>query len=207
MRRIGWLCCVCVLLPSVCFAGKPVLLITPKGVWRSEVAAGVPGPWVPVDIDVIVQGFGDTPGDPNPPGPPATDQTVIKVAAVSKTTLANKDEGTAAAAVVAALAQQGLTGEKFREALELAAPIVDTSMAMQGRFTSWTKQVQLITTDPAKIRAGVISAWGLATSQLAAIQTSVDDKTQPLEAEAINFSVIIQIIQMILELLRNLGVI
>jgi len=207
MRRVISVVCCIFLIPAVCLAGKPLLLVTPAGAYRAEVVNGVPGPWVLQDVTVIIQGF-DGPGDPpDPPVPPITDTDVTKVAAVSKTILTSKDEGTAAAAVVDSLQKAGLTGAKFKEALEMASPIVDTSLDMKGRFNAWTKAVLAITTDPAKIKAGLVSAWGIATSQLVAIQAGVTDKEQPLQAEALDFALIIQIIQMILDLLRNLGII
>lgn len=128
-----------------CFAERPVLLITPSGVYQSVVKDGIPGPWVAQEIDVIVQGFGG-PGTPPPkppdiPVPPADDPAVISVAAISKTGLKDKAEATAVAAIVDSLSKLGLTGSGFKEALEMAAPIADTSLKAGGRITKWARML------------------------------------------------------------------
>ena len=82
---------------SVAMAEKPLLLVTPNGVWSSEVTAAGPGPWIAQDIDVIVQGFGPGGGPDVPdPKPPVDDSEISKIVAISKSGLKDKSEAMAA---------------------------------------------------------------------------------------------------------------
>lgn len=211
MKRFLISLCICVSIPVSAFAAtKPILLVTPAGVFRAEVVDGVPGPWVPQNIDVIVQGF---PTGPNPPGPddppvpPETDPVVSKVATLSKDILKTEENGQAAAALVDTLGQQGLSGTKFTEALHLTAPIMDSQMGAKGKISAWSKQVTNISEDPGKISSGVRQAFNLSKADLDAIAAAVKSPGEPVAEEALDFVSIIKIIQMILELLKNLGVI
>lgn len=212
MKRFLISLCLCVSIPVSSFAAtKPILLVTPAGVFRAEVVDGVPGPWVPQNIDVIVQGFptGPNPGDPIPPDPkpPEADPVVSKVATLSKDVLKTEENGQAAAALVDTLGKQGLSGTKFTEALHLTAPIMDSQMGAKGKISAWSKQVTDITEDPAKISSGLQQAFSLSTAELDAIGRAVRNPDEPVTEEALDFASIIKIIQMILELLKNLGVI
>lgn len=211
MRRAAIACVIWSVMASVAVAAsKPILLVTPSGVYLSEVVDGVPGPWVPQNIDVIVQGF---PTGPNPPGPddppipPETDPVVSKVATLSKDVLKTEENGQAAAALVDTLGKQGLSGVKFTEALHLTAPIMDSQMGAKGKISAWSKQVTDISDDPVKISSGVRQAFSLSTAELDAIARAVRNPDEPVAEEALDFASIIKIIQMILELLKNLGVI
>lgn len=193
---------------SVAFAGRPILLVTPGGVWKAEVVNGVPGPWEAMPYDVIVQDL--SPGGPVPPvvDPPVTDPVVVQIAALSKTTLKDAAEGTAVAAIVSSLSKLGLTGGDFAEALTMAAPIADRSLQAEGRITKWVKDATAITSDAAKLRAGLMSAFGITGATLDTIHAAaLAGPDAAITAEALDWKQIIEIIQMIIQLLRNLGII
>jgi hypothetical protein len=205
---------LCVLaFASVAIAGRPILLVTPSGVFKAEVVNGVPGPWVAQEIDVIIQDLkpGGEPGpgpDPGPVPPPVSDPVVAQIAAISKANLKDVKEATAVASIIDTLSKFGLVGSKFKEALELAGPIADTSMKAEGRINQWIKQALAVTTDAAKLKAGVSSAFAVSAETLDTIHAAAKaGPTAELTAEALDWAQIIQIITMIIELLRNLGII
>jgi hypothetical protein len=205
-----WILLFCVTWSASVFADdRSILLVTPKGVWQADVTDGVPGPFRPAPYDVIVQGF-DTPGgggDTPAPKPPESDPIVNAVKAATIATLNGKNEATAAAAIVDALAKNGLSGEPLKEALDLGLKIADTSLKAEGRLIKWGQAVVKITTDPVKISAGASAAFGTTTAELQAIHQSVVAGEATATAEAMDFTQIIQIIMMIIELLKNLGII
>lgn len=192
---------------GVCVAdSRRMILVTPKGVWESVVTDGVPGPLQPIEADVIVQGFGDTPA-PNPPkpDPPVSDPIVQQVATVSKD-LGSKDEATACAALVDSLSRNGLAGEDFKQALTMGAKIADTSLGANGRIETWATKATAITVDAAKLKAGVVQAWGLSAASLQSIQHAVENRDADLTGAALDFAGIIAIIKMVIELLQQLGI-
>ena len=195
------------LMASACLAERPILLVTPAGVFQSVVdSSGKPGPWVPIAADVIVQGF--TTGTPTPPVPiPPVDDAVVKqVAAISKAVLRDKEEATAVAAIVDSIGKMNLSPTAFKEAIEMSAPIADASLSANGRITEWAKQAVAVTTDAAKLKAGVLSAFGIQQSTLDSIHDSAVNPESTVTGEAVNWAQIIAIIQMILTLLKNLGI-
>ena len=196
---------------SACCADGPILLVTPQGVFQSNVVANRPGPWEPVSIDVIVQGFnvGGPPvtippiGQPNP-----TDPVVQPIASLSKSILKDKAEGTAIAAIVDALAKSGLAGSSFKDAIELSAPLADSSMKADGRVVKWVSECLKVSTDPVKLAAGVRAAFGIesATTDMIVSQANREEGAAITE-EAVDFAQIIQLITMIIDLLTKLGII
>jgi hypothetical protein len=190
-------------------ADRPILLITPQGVWQSTVTNGVPGPFVAMPYDVIVQGGNAPDTGPGPaPVPDATDPVVAQVKAISKTELKDQKEATAVAAIVNSLSKMGLTGSNFKQALEMSAPIADTSLQAGGRITKWAKAVLAVTSDPAKMAAGLASAFDVNSATLAAIHSSALDETgAAVSEEALDFVAIIEIIKMIIALLKSLGIV
>lgn len=187
---------------------RKIILVTPSGVYESTTVDGVPSAWVPLNADVIVQGFGGG-GNPAPnppkPEPPASDPIVQQVATVSKA-LSNRDEAMACAALVDALARNGLTGDDFQQALTMGAKIADTSLQANGRISAWANKATAITSDPEKLKAGLSSAWGLSASNLLAIQHAVENTGSAPTGAALDFAAIIAILKMVLELLEQLGI-
>lgn len=205
MRRFFGLIAAVLLTASVCQADRPIFLVTPAGVYQSVVdSTGKPGAWVPIAADVIVQGFPNN--TPDPPPIPPTDTTVLQIAEMSKTTLRNKDDATAVAAIIDSVAKLNLSATDFKQAIEMSAPIVDSSLTAGGRITDWSKKALLITSDPAKLKAGLISAWGVEQSTLDDIHLAATNPTPDNTARAVNWALIITIIQTILTLLKNLGI-
>lgn len=212
MKRFWCSLVLCMSLSASSFAAtKQILLVTPAGVFRADVFDGVPGPWVPQNIDVIVQGFPTkpNPGDPIPPDPkpPGTDTVVSRVATLSKDVLQTETNGQAAVALVDTLGKQGLSGLKFTEALHLTAPIMDSQMRAKGKISAWSKQVTVISDDPVKISSGLQQAFSLPAAKMDAIAQAIDNPDEPVTEEALDVVAIIKIIQMILELLKNLGIV
>lgn len=196
------------LLASVCLADRPIFLVTPAGVFQSVVdSTGKPGAWVPIAADVIVQGFPtQNPNPPKDPPPPADDVTVKSIADMSRTTLKDRDDATAVAAIIESIAKLNLSETDFRQSIEMAAPVVDASLGAAGRITDWSKKALLITADPAKLKAGLASAWGVEQSTLDAIHAAATNPGPETTARAINWTLLITIIQTILTLLKNLGI-
>lgn len=201
------------LIPILCSVSlgdtRIVILVTPKGVYQTEVVDGIPGNWSPANVDVIVQGFGSGPNPPNPdpPNPPVEDPIVRKVSEISKKLNQQNNEPTAVAALVDSLAKLGLSTKDFVESLEMAAPIADTSIKAGGRITQWVKEVLAVTSDPVKIRAGIRDAWTINESAVELITDAAEaPKGAAVPQEALEWTAIIQIIQMILTLLRDLGI-
>ena len=209
---IRWLVmCLVAVSCAVGIADGPVLLVTPSGVFRSEVVNGVPGAWVPQQIDVIVQGYGPgstpTPA-PQPPVPAPTDPAVQQVAAISKT-LKDASEATSVAAIIDSLSSAGVKDANLKEALELAAGIADSALKSEGRIAAWVKNATKITTSAATLKAGLSSAWGIQAQTLDVIQQAVasPDGAETAAALDLDAAKIIMIIKTILELLKNLGII
>lgn len=206
MRSVLSLIATLLLTASVCQADRPIFLVTPAGVYQSVVdSTGKPGAWVPIAADVIVQGFPNNTPD-NPPPIPPTDSTVLQIAELSKTTLRNKDDATAVAAIIDSVSKLNLSATDFKQAIEMAAPIVDSSLSAGGRITDWSKKALAITSDPAKLKAGLISAFGVEQSTLDDIHAAATNPTPDNTARAVNWALIITIIQTILTLLKNLGI-
>jgi len=193
-------CCfiVVLLLPVVALADRPIILVTPAGVYQSISRDGVPGAWQPLAADVVVQGFGGD--DPKPPEPPNNDPIVQQVADISKS-LKDRDEATAVSALVDALYRNGLRGSDFADALKMAGRITDTSLNAAGRIETWVTKALAISDDATKLKAGLVKAGNLNAGTLAAIQQALASPGQPLNAEAANFAEIIAIIRMVIELL------
>lgn len=190
---------------------RPILLVTPKGVYQAEVVDGVPGPWKATDIDVIVQGFsvgsppsGPIPPDSTPPNP--LDPTVTAVATLSKTLLKDKSEATAVAALIEALQKANVTALNFKESLEMGITIADSSLKAEGRLIKWRTEVLKLTEDPAKLKAGLQEAFAITTISLDKITAAAFDADYAPTEEAADLTQIIQLIQMILDLLKNLGI-
>lgn len=208
LRKLLVLCVVlCLAIPAQ--AGRDILIVTPQGVFLVKMVDGVPHPPVVQELDVIVQDLvpGGGPVPPVIPDPPATDPVVIQIAAISKATLKDAAEGTAAAAIVSSLSKLGLTGDNFKEALLLAAPIADTSLQAEGRINKWVKDATAVSSDPAKLRAGLMSAFGITAATLETIHSAaVAPAGAAVTGEALNWTQIIEIIQLIIQLLKNLGI-
>jgi hypothetical protein len=191
-------------------ADGPILLVTPQGVFQSDVAGNRPGPWKPVSIDVIVQGFTPGGGPPitiPPGGGDTSDPVVQQVSALSKTILKDKSEATAVASIVDALGKAGLAGEAFKDAIELSAPLADSSLQSAGRVTKWVKEATKVSTDPAKLSAGVRAAFGIesATTDMV-IEQANRPEGAALPEEALDLALIIQLVSMIIDLLTKLGI-
>lgn len=201
---------ICALLSLVVMAGsamadRPIFLVTPTGVYQTIVdSSGKPGPWTPIAADVIVQGFSNNPH--TPPIPPSTDPVVLQIATLSKTGLKDKDDATAVAALIDSVARLNLSQQDFKESLEMAAPIIDSSLGAADRITTWAKAALLITTDPKKLKAGLADAWGVEQATLDDIHAAATEPNEANTAKAVNWAQLITIIQTILTLLKNLGI-
>lgn len=214
MRRGMLQVFVCLfVLCGVVLADRPILLVTPNGVYQTDVVNGVPGAWKPAAFDVIVQGFGNGGGTtPIPPGnggndtPDPTDPTVSTIANLAKALLKDKTEATAVAAVLDSLVKNGLSGTDLKESIELSAPIVDSSLKAEGRVTKFFTEALKITDDGAKLISGVRAAWGVEAETIATIRTAAASDGPPT-GRAIDFAAIIAIIQTIISILQRLGVI
>jgi hypothetical protein len=196
------------LLTAKATADRPILLVTPEGIYQAEVTKGIPGPWKVHEIDVIVRGFKNIPDSPpNVPDPPASpeDPTVRTVQDISKRVLKDKQEAMALVAILDSFVKAGVSGTDFKEALELAIPIADTSLKAQGRMTKWLKEVMLMTVDSAKIKAGLTTAFAIDAGSLQRIAAASEPGAVVTE-EALDIVAIIQLVQLVLELLRNLGI-
>jgi len=188
---------------------RPILLITPKGVWQSTVTNGVPGPFVAMPYDVIVQGSGIVNPVPTPiPDPVPNDPIVAQIKAISTAELKDQKEATAVAAICDSLSKMGLSGPNFKQALEMSAPIADTSLQAGGRINRWTKAALAVTSDPAKLIAGLTAAFSVSPESLSTIHAAaLAEPGAAVSSEALDFVAIIEIIKMIIALLRSLNII
>jgi hypothetical protein len=174
--------------------------------------AGVPHPWEKISADVIVTGFGgNVPDSPKPipdapkPEPDATDPIVKDIERISWDTLNNNSQATAVAAVVDSVGKLGLSKQDFKEAMDMSIPIVDKSLNASGALETWWIAVAKVTTDWQKIKAGVSATWDVDKGSLSAIAEAAGE-SGVVTGEAVNWTQIIAIIQMILTLLKNLGI-
>lgn len=210
MRR-ALLVLLMAIVPAVAVAARPIIIITPKGAYQIDVVDGVPSAphAVTLEVDIIVHGFGDG-TVPVPPvvDPPATDPIVQQIATISKATLRDKDEATAVAALINTLAKFNLSGTGLKNALDLSAGVLDSTLDGGGRVISWVSKVTAVTLDPAKLRAGLVSAFGLDPSTLETIhQASIGEAGAALTGEAVNWEKVIKVIQAVITLLRQFGLI
>jgi hypothetical protein len=195
------------LLSAIAMADRPILLITPSGVYQAEVTNGVPGPWKAAPYDVIVQGFGGGGGTtPIPPGDPPPTTGDAQLVAVAKATLKDQKEATFAAAVVDSLMKAGLKDADLKDALKLTAPIADSAANAEGRIVKFFNQILEVSTDGKAIQAAITSAFSIAASTLDTIRAAAASSDPPT-GSALDFQAIILMIQGILQLLRNLGII
>jgi len=195
---------------SISMADGIIQIVTPKGVWQLQMIDNVPGNPTPVAIDVIVHGFGPGGGGTTPLPPVTPDETDLAVVAVAAASKSLKDvkEATAIAAIIDSLAKAGVPQKDFKEALELSSKIADTALNAEGRLIAWVKAATAITSDPAKLKAGLILAWNIPASAMEAIShAAAQPEGTVITGEALDFEKIIQIIQMILTLLKSLGII
>ena len=187
---------------------RPVLFVTNKGAWLSTPTNGVPGPFVVLPYDVVVQGSGTSTPVPPVVTPPTPGDSVVDQIKTISLALKDQREAVAVAALVNSLSKMGLTGANFKQALEMAAPIADTSMQTGGRIAKWAKAATAITTDPVKLIAGLNAAYTVSPATLDTIhQASLAEPGAAVSGEALDWAQIIQIIQMVLELLKGLGII
>lgn len=207
MTRLFSVMLAVVTMACSALADRPIFLVTPTGVYQSVVdASGKPGPWTPIAADVIVQGFSNQPNPGPTPIPPSSDPLVLQVATLSKTSLKDKDDATAIAALIDSIAKLNLPQQDFKESLEMAAPIIDASLGASERITKWTKAALLITTDPKLLKAGLADAWGVEQATLDTIHAAATNPTAETTEKAVNWAQLISIIQTILTLLQNLGI-
>lgn len=198
-------------------ADSPIFLVTPAGVFRSQPVDGVPGAWEQIDATVVVQGFGDdvNPGPgPSPTPPLPTDPIVHQVVQLAKANSLTESECFSVAAFLDMFRQSGTSGDKLREALSESASLVDTSLAADGRVTSFLNAVCDITTDPAKITAGLNSVHGTPASIATHLADSALGKSAPdairslaipERLAAFDFTIIIKFLQMIFTFLQSIG--
>ena len=208
MRMFSMMLLAVASMASVCMAGRPIILVTPSGVFQSVVDVnGRPGAWSPMAADVIVQGFNaGGPTAPPQPNPPASDPLVTQITVLSKATLKDRDDATAVSAIIDSLAKLRLSEADFKQSLEMAAPIMDASLGANDRITNWAKAAILITADPAKLKAGLANAFGVEQSTLDDINTAATNPSAEASERAVNWATLISIIQTILTLLKNLGI-
>lgn len=198
---------------------RPIILVTPAGVWQSTPVQGVPGPWQPLAVDVLVQGFNAPgPAPPVPPVPPVpdpTDPVVNQVATYSKSQLKSAQEAASLVALIDALKKSTTSQQQFQEALERGSAIVDTYLRAGGRVEAWVTGALRITTDATKLRSGLSVAFNLDQADMRAVETAVQSGDQsdlplPVVSEdpqkAIDFIAILELIRLIIELLQKIGI-
>lgn len=188
-----------------CLADRPIFLVTPAGVFRSDIGPdGRPKPWEIITAYAIVDGF--TPTEPQPPMPdpptipvpPVSDPIVEQIAAISKATIRDKNEATAVAAIIDTIVKMNLPASDFKEVFEIAISMADESLGLDRRMIEWTTQVFAVTEDPVKMKAGLVSAFGVDPETLHSIETG----------KSLDFAKLIMVLQKIVELIelfRNFG--
>jgi hypothetical protein len=218
-RRIVALITLASLFCAQASADRPLILVTPAGVWQSTPTDGVPGPWVALNADVIVQGFGsgdDTGdgggGDTGGGDTDSPDPVVAAVATVAKQHLQTAQEAVAAASMISSVAGR-TTPDKFADALQRAADIADGFLRAGGRVEQFCAAALRITSDPVLLKRGIESAFGLSSADLQRVTAAVaSGRASDLPAavkgdavSAVDFEQILQLIEFILDLLERLG--
>ena len=180
---------------------------------------GIPGPWTPLDADVIVQGFQTDPGpgpgpgpiDPTPPTP--VDPKVAEVAAITKAKGLSEKESLAVASLIQSLKQMNVSDSDFGTALDKSLGIIDPAMGAGGKIVAWGKEVSKVTTNPDTILAGLTAVYSslpdasIVVANAAMNRVQLPAESQSVMAERLGFDVtaIIAIIQMVIQLLQQLG--
>lgn len=203
------LCFVLALILSApAFADKPILLVTPKGVFLAEVTDGVPGAFAPANFDVIVQGFGGGggPGSPpvGPPTPPVSDPTVKAITELAKAMLKNKEEATAVSAMIETLIAAGIKPDELKEAVKAYYGIVDQAINAEGRVIAFLDKLMELTVDPAKIKAGLSVAWAVEGSEVNRLREAARAE-ELYELGAAGVSALMVALQAIFRLLQMIG--
>jgi hypothetical protein len=123
-------------------------------------------------------------------------------------TLLTKDSALALSAVIDALIKLKLDDTAFYEALTMAVPIAETSLELDGVLSKWVKATSGISKSPSVLRAGLQSAFDIQSATLDTIhEAAVREAGAALPEEAVDFAKIIEIVQLIIQLLKNLGII
>lgn len=208
MKRFLLITLCCAFTTAAAAEDRSIYIITPKGVWMIPMANMEPGDRVKLNADVIVQGFDlhnpDDDGD-EPTPPPAEDETVQQLAAVTKAHLQGTDEAVAALGLLDILKRGGTTPADFAEALTTAAGVLDGSLQTDGRITKWASAVLKISTNADKLAAGVRVAFpGADLDDLRAVQTAAA-AGEEITGRAFDLLKLLEILQHIQQLLELLG--
>lgn len=188
-------------------AEKSIFYMSPThGMYRCDIVEGSdPAGWkwtrIAANAILIADGGGPpvpSPPVPGPPEPPTQDPAIKHITAISKAVLRDKEDATIIAAVIDLIVKMNLSEKDFKEAFEIAISMADESLNTEKRLINWTKQTFAVSTDPAKMKAGLVVAFGVEQETLNSIETG----------EAIDFAKLIMVLQKIMELIelfKNFG--
>jgi len=208
------------LLATIAEAGeRRMILVTPKGVWEAVVVDGVPGQLKAIDADVVVQGFGNDGNVPTPPNDDEDDNdgeedltaAEKKAKELAATTLNSKREALAAHAIIRTLVDEGLVGDDFFDAFDLAGDVADGSYRAEGRIKLYVKTATSLLRSGDVTRedlmTGLSSAYGIGSSTVAAVRGAVSGDSADTETiEALGLGELIALIKAIIELLKLGGI-
>jgi len=193
------------LLTSACFAD--VFVVTSRGMWKSSVADDGPQPWVKVitfsDTDTVVNGCGAPRDDDDGGGGDAT--ITEKVATISRNTLRNDKEATAVVSVIRVFRRPDVDLSKARAGLAAAINVLKSSPIFpDNKFSEWLAQIE-------SLQPGQYTALFLASVEQGILKAFPQLKPGKLynddDVQKINIIEIIELIRIIIELLRDLGII
>lgn len=215
---------------AVCSAvaeDRPIILVTPQGVWQADVVDGVPGQFKALNADVLIQGFGDGGngggggGDSETPNPPTpADPIVSQVKSLAIEHLQTDQEATAVVALIDTIAGQvDFSSEhavtQFVRGVTRGAGVADDFLRSDGRLERFVTAAFDVTTDPVKLSAGVSAAFGLDSANIRALKAAIDsgdpeDAPIPVRSgdpqKAIDFALIVTLITKVIELLQLFGI-
>lgn len=191
-------------------ADKTIFYMSPtRGMYKCLLDESDPAKskWELVAADAVLIADGGktppgTPPVPNPPDEPETDPAIKQITAISWTALSNKEQATAAAAVVDMIGKLNLSETEFAETMHMAIGVADTQLGFAGKLDEWWKLVSKISLDPAKIKAGVSATWDAA--DLESIQEAVSGGE--ITGEAINWAKLIEVLKLLASLIDLLKI-
>jgi hypothetical protein len=205
----GLIICVLIAVFSAVSRGNDIFVGTNKGVWKVSVVDDEPKVqlvWALPTGSVLVW-----PGVTKPPSPdPAPSDLSKKVESISEGLLKNQLEARAVLSLVEIFNRPNADLSKFKTGMTRAVDLLSSqSLFPDNKFKEWNQRVlselpQTVTKDHiAQISLGIRSAFNLPARSAITGSTT---QANPPNVERVDWVQLIQIIRMIIELLRDLGI-
>lgn len=192
----------CVVVLSCCaIVRADDYLVTPKGIWRIQ--NGIPVAMTDATDRIHFAGDpgGNPPLPPDRPDPPSGD-VLDDIKSITKDFVQSEQEATGLVSILRLFLRDDVDESKIEEGLDKAVAVLKASPVFPGnQFDEWWEAVQGLGQDfdssfVELLEKGVRETWGLARGSM---ETKAD-------VAAISLPEIIDLIKLILELLKDLGI-